>query len=430
MNGKPLPHANARAAGSGAARTVPISSLLSIQEPEPRGSAPAAGARDAEPGVPWLRLGFRPFYLLAAAAAAAFPLLWAAAIAGLLPLEPALPSVLWHGHEMIFGVVTAVIVGFLFTAGKTWTGLPTPTGPWLGAFALLWLAARGAGLWAPPAWFIAVDLAFLPLVAAVFVGIVARARNWRNLPMAVLLMLMAAANAAFHAAHRGLLPVGPGPILQAAVLLVVAVMSIVGGRVIPAFIGNAVPGSRPRVHAGVERLVLPLTALALLGWMVAPRSGATALVLIGLALLHAVRMLLWQPWVTRGRPILWILPAAYAWIPAGLALLGLASLGWLNASVGIHALTAGAMGGLVVGMMSRTSRGHTGRLLQAGLRERWAYGLVLAGAAVRVVAPAFDGSAQLAALVAAAALWSGAFAVLFVTLWPWLTRPRVDGKPG
>jgi uncharacterized protein involved in response to NO len=404
--------------------------LLSIEEPRRAIRAPAEAAVDRS--MPLLRLGFRPFYLLAGLAAAVLPALWLATLAGVLAIHPALPASLWHGHEMIFGVVIAAIVGFLFTAGRLWTGQPTPTGALLGAFALLWLAARIAALTGPYALFAWLDGGFLPLAAAVFFAIVLRSKNWRNLPMALLLTLLAAANLVFHAAQAGVLPVQsfmPGQALQAAVLLIVAVMSVVAGRVIPAFIGNAVPGSRPRINARVEHAVLPGTALILVLWLGAPGAGWTAAALFIVAALHLLRLALWRPWDAWGRPILWVLPLAYAWIPAGLALLGGASLGLWPASIGIHALAAGAMGALIVGMMSRTARGHTGRRLQPGRREVWAYRFVLAGALVRVVAP-LVGEASLPVLALAAALWSGAFALILWTLAPWLVAPRLDGKPG
>jgi uncharacterized protein involved in response to NO len=402
--------------------------LLQIAEPPRSGATPPPSV--ANEGMPLLRLGFRPFYLLAGAGATLLPLSWIGLLTGTLNFEPALPAVLWHGHEMIFGVVVAAIVGFLFTAGRLWTGLPTPTGGFLAAFALLWLAARVSALTGPYALFLMLDAAFLPLAAAVFFDLVVRSRNHRNLPMAMLLMLLAAANLAFHAAQLQLLPIAPTALLQSAVLVVVAVQGIVAGRVIPAFIGSAVPGSRPHSHAALERWLLPLTGLVVLLWAFAATSTITGVALATLAALHAVRWLLWRPWVARGRPILWILPLAYAWIPLGLALLACSSLDVLSASIGIHALAAGSMGALIVGMMSRTSRGHTGRSLVAGPQEVWAYRLVLIGAAVRVAAPLAGGAAVSWLLIAAALLWSVAFALLLWTLTPWLLAPRLDGKAG
>jgi uncharacterized protein involved in response to NO len=408
----------------------PASTLLHIAEPVIAEPVVAPAVAASSDGVPLLRLGFRPFYLLAAAAGALLPLLWIGLLTGTASLQPVLPGVLWHAHEMLFGFVVAAIVGFLFTAGRTWTGLPTPTGGFLAAFALLWLSARVTALTGPYALFLLLDAAFLPLAAAVFFDLVMRSRNHRNLPMAVLLMLLAAANLAFHAAQRQVLTVQPMVLLQTAVLLIVAVQAIVAGRVIPAFIRNAVPGSAPITHARLEHALLPLTASAVVLWVLAPGAAITVLALGVLAALHAARLALWRPWVARGRPILWILPAAYAWMPLGLALLAAACAGTLPTSLGVHALAAGSMGALIVGMMSRTARGHTGRLLQAGRRERWAYGLVLLGAALRVAAPLVPGAAGSWWLGAAALLWSAAFMLLLWTLAPWLLSPRLDGKAG
>jgi uncharacterized protein involved in response to NO len=64
-------------------------------------------------------------------------------IARRLPLV--VPPLLWHAHEMLFGFAVAVIVGFLLTAGKAWTGLATPRGAFLGALAALWLGGPHRG---------------------------------------------------------------------------------------------------------------------------------------------------------------------------------------------------------------------------------------------------------------------------------------------
>jgi uncharacterized protein involved in response to NO len=127
---------------------------------------------ESSEGLPLLRLGFRPFYLLATAAGALLPLVWIGLLTGALYWQPALPGTLWHGHEMVFGFVVAAIIGFLFTAGRLWTGFPTPTGAFLAALALLWLCARLAALTGPYALFLILDAAFLPLASAVFFRIV------------------------------------------------------------------------------------------------------------------------------------------------------------------------------------------------------------------------------------------------------------------
>ena len=95
----------------------------------------------APTGMALFALGFRPFYLLASIFAVLSIALWAAQFAGWLG-RSYLPGPMWHAHEMLFGFALAVIVGFLFTAGRNWSNRPTPVGMPLAALALLWIAGR------------------------------------------------------------------------------------------------------------------------------------------------------------------------------------------------------------------------------------------------------------------------------------------------
>jgi len=205
---------------------------------------------------------------------------------------------------------------------------------------------------------------------------------------------------------------------------------VMAGRVIPAFTMNAVPGLKLLPQPRLERVVIPLTALGLACWVFAPTGLLPALPLGLAALAHTRRLWGWQPARTRGRPILWILHAAYAWIPLGLALLALAQAGLIAASPGVHALAVGATGGLVIGMITRTARGHTGRPLRADRWEVACYAMVLAAALVRVFVPMLAPALTLHAVLCSAALWSAAFGLYAVRYWPVLTRPRLDGLPG
>ena len=378
-------------------------------------------------GWPLLRLGFRPFYLGAAAFAALAVPLWVAAWFGQITLSTALAPMLWHGHEMLFGFAVAVIIGFLLTAGQAWTGLATPRGPALGGLVALWLAARVAALTAPYAIYAALDMALLPLVAALLTRLLLRSGNHRNLPLALILLLLALANGAFHLAALGLTAINPLMALHAGLALVVMVLCVMAGRVVPAFTKAATPGMilpPPKL----ERWTMTLTALGLAGWVFAPTGLATAAVLGLAAAMHLRRQWAWQPWLTRGRPILWILHAGYAWIAVGLGLLALAQLGLVSESAGLHALTVGATSGLIIGMITRTARGHTGRSLQAGKAETSAYALVMAAALLRSLLPIFG--LQSLALLGAAMAWSSAFVIYLYVYTPWLLAARVDGRDG
>lgn len=381
-------------------------------------------------GWPLLRLGFRPFYLGAASYGMLAIPLWIALLLGQVSLNLTVSPVLWHAHEMLFGFAIAVIVGFLLTAGKAWTGLDTPRGAVLAALAGLWLAARLAAVFAPYGVYALLDLLLLPLVAAVLIRVLLRAGSRRNLPLGAILLLLALANAAFHGAVSGVLDIAPVRALHAGLALVVMIECVIAGRVIPAFTMSALPGMRLQVPPLLEQATLGTTAIALALWVLAPPNVFTATVLGAAALLHAQRLWRWKPGRTRSRPILWVLHLAYAWLPVGLVLLALSQIGVVGVSSGIHALAVGATGGLIIGMITRTARGHTGRALQVSRLEVTAYLLVAGAAVARVLLPLLAPQHLVIWLVAAAIAWGLAFALYLVVFAPWLVATRLDGKDG
>jgi uncharacterized protein involved in response to NO len=387
-------------------------------------------AAQMQKGMPFLRLGFRPFYVGGALLAALIVPLWVAMFLGQLPLTPAVPPLLWHAHEMLFGFAVAIIVGFLLTAGKAWTGLATPRGAWLGGLAVLWLAARVASLLGPYALYAVLDLALLPLVAAILLTLLLRARNYRNLPLALILALLASANLVFHLAAMGALNLPAITPLYAGLALIVMIECVMAGRVIPAFTMAVTPGLKLSATVWVERITLGATGLGLALWVFAPNGVVSLLVLALASVLHVKRLASWRPALTLKRPILWILHAAYAWIPVGLGLLALAQIGLVPVSTGVHALAVGATGGLIIGMITRTARGHTGRPLKASNTEVLAYALVMTAAVLRVLLPLISPGLLGVSLIAAAVVWSAAFLIYLWQFTPWLMSTRLDGKDG
>ena len=385
---------------------------------------------------PVLALGFRPFYLLAALFAVAALPLWMGFHFNVLPAGAYLVGISWHTHEMLFGFTPAVIAGFLLTAVRNWTGRSTPSGSVLLALALLWLSARILILTGPPPIAALVDLLFLPLLAAA-VGIpIVRSGNYRNLQVLAALLALWTANLIFHFAHLNII----SPFLEwlgmlAALDVILILVAIMAGRIIPAFIANAAPAARPRRNAFVE--VLAIGSLVLLLGVVVINffnrlPGTVSLLLLIVATIaHTIRLALWDPLKARGQPLLWMLPVAYAWVPLALALRTLtAVLPDFNQTIGIHALTVGAVGGLMLAMMTRTALGHTGRRLEAGPVEVTAFVLVQVGGLVRVFPAIVWPDSYSVFLLTSTALWCVAFAVYLAGYWPILTRPRVDGRPG
>ena len=374
-------------------------------------------------------LGFRPFYLLASAFASLSILLWVGQYTGQLPAMyvrgPA-----WHGHEMLFGYTLAVVTGFLFTAVRNWTGQPTPTGAALAGFAALWLAGRVLVLTPYPLAAALVNAAF-PVAVAVGIGIpLARSANRRNYFFVALLLGLGGVVLAVHLSALGLLAWPERASLQVGLDVVLFIMAVMGGRVIPMFTNNGIPGLAATRHPAVEKIALgSVLALLAIDLLQGP-AAAVAVVALVAAAAHAVRLQRWQPWRTFATPLVWILHAAYGWIVVHLVLRALASFGVVAAPFAVHALTIGAIGGMTIGMMARTARGHTGRPLTTGNVEVACFALVMIAAAVRVFGGILVPGAYLATVVASGLCWSVAFALFAARYWPVLSRERSDGKAG
>lgn len=377
--------------------------------------------------------GFRPFFLLGAIWAALAMVLWVAVISGAIALPTPFDPVDWHAHELIFGYAAAIVCGFLLTAVPNWTGRLPVLGRPLAVLAGLWILGRivvtfGAAL---PVWAVMTgDLVFLAALVAVLGREVWAGRNWRNLPVIGLCLVLLAGNAAFHyvALRGGVAASGHGARLGAAAL--VMLLSLIGGRVVPSFTRNwlarQAPGRLPVPINGFDQITLGMSGLALGGWILLPESAVIAAALALAGGLQILRLARWAGDRTLAEPLVLVLHVAYLFVPTGFLLLALAHwLPTLPALVGLHAWMTGAVGLMTLAMMTRASLGHTGRALQAGWAETAIFGLALLAALARITA-GLTGSGWL--LEASGLAWVAAFALFAVAYWPVLTQPRVAAK--
>lgn len=378
-------------------------------------------------GPPLFSFGFRPFFLFSAVWAAVAVPVWVASMTLGDGTVGSMDGRLWHIHEMLFGYLAGVIAGFLLTAVPNWTGrLPVTGGKLVGLFAL-WLAGRAAGFlpasMAVPA--AVIDSAFLTVFAALVWREVLAAKNRRNLPVCLMVSVLAAANIAFHL--RNQIPLfGPGA-ERAAVAVITGLIALIGGRVTPSFTQNWTqahgiargPTAFNRFDAGV----LALTAVALVAWVAAPWASLTGAVMVLAGAANLLRLARWRGWLARREALVWILHAGYAWLGVGLVLLGLAALApdAVPFTAGVHALTTGAMGVETLAMMTRATRGHTGRPRVADRATTAIYLLILSAAVVRVSAP-FLTEWTIALLTVSATLWALAFAGFVAVYGPMLWR--------
>ena len=385
---------------------------------------------------PLLAYGFRPFFLLSGLfALIAVPAWLVVYRIGATPLG-AMPGQLWHAHEMIFGFVVAAMSGFLLTAVPSWTGHRGFAGPPLLALTLTWLAGRMAfacGQILPVPVLATLDLAFLPALAALLAPPLLRERN-RNIAMLGVLTALWAADAVFLAAlSGGNVELGSRALL-AATNIALLLLTIIGGRIVPAFTGNALRRADASFtlhsYPWIER-ILPAAMLAVIvvdAWQ--PRNIIAGVLALAVAILQAWRLSGWRSLRTRGDPILWVLHVAYAWLPLGFALKAIARLtdaGW--AQYWQHALGIGALATMILAVTTRASLGHTGRPLVVHPAIAIAYGLVTLAALIRVAGSALWPGEYFAVLLAAGACWTAAFGIFVAVYGPILTAPRADGRP-
>jgi uncharacterized protein involved in response to NO len=338
---------------------------------------------------------------------------------------------------MLFGFVAAAIAGFMLTAVPSWTGSRGFGGWPLALLTLTWLLGRIAIALAGSLPFMApalIELLFLPGLALLIGPTLLRARN-RNTVLLLVLLALWVADAAFLLAQYRSDPHLASTALRFALNIVLLLVTVIGGRIVPAFTGNALRHRgldvRMRSHSALERgviasmLVMPFIDLLFPGSMLA---GMVALIA---ALAHAWRLAGWNGHRTLGEPIVWVLHAAYVWLPLGLLLKAAWLLGGLQwAAFWMHALGAGAAGTMILAVMSRASLGHTGRPLQVAPAMRWSYLLLVLAVAVRVFGPHALPLTYSVTILLSGLAWIGAFFIYAVVYTPILLRPRADGKPG
>jgi uncharacterized protein involved in response to NO len=407
-----------------------MSSKIQLEAAQPD-STPRVAARR---GGPFWSYGFRPFFVLAACAAIGTLIVLVAGFAGASGVSDALPLARWHGHEMVFGFVGAAIAGFLLTAVPSWTGTKAVSGAPLGALAALWLLARAAlspwlGLQATP-WTLLSPLFFLALGVVLSVPLL-RSRNYRNFQFLLLLALLGAADLLFVAVQLGWVAAPPFDPLRFAANVVLLLIAVVGGRIVPLFTRNALVqrGEQSSIVLipWLERASLAVLVAVILVDVIRPETVFAGAVAAVAAVLLGSRVSRWQGYCTLQMPIVVILHAGYAWLPIALAL----KSAWLLlhapwAANWLHALTAGAFGTMILGVMTRVALGHTGRQLVVARPISVAYVLVILGAALRVAGPTLVPSLFVPLLLAAALLWGGAFLIFLVVYWPILSAPRAD----
>lgn len=378
--------------------------------------------------------GFRPFFLTSALFSIIAIGLWLGDLLAYISLDTALASVDWHRHEMLFGYSSGVIAGFLFTAVPNWTGrLPVVGWPLIWIYAL-WLAGRFAMLFgaAVPYEIIAlIDAAFLPVLAVVIGREIISGKNWRNMKVLIPVSIFGLANIWFHIQMimdaTGVAPIrlGFGAVL--------ALLMIVGGRVIPSFTRNWLarqePGKLPVAFNKYDNIlerasIVILVLWAFLDYIPPFFQPFIGVVFAALGTAHVVRIWRWAGHRTFLNPLLAVLHIFYAFVPAGFFVLSAGMILDDPAIIigALHVFGIGGVGGLTLAIMMRASLGHTGRKLATDKVMEAAMIAVFLSVSLRVIGaiwPQFDW-----AITASGICWIIAFGIFCLRIGPWLLLPR------
>jgi uncharacterized protein involved in response to NO len=381
-------------------------------------------ASPALPLAPLWTSPFRPFCVLGAGYGVALMAAWLAARAGILALPyGALAPALWHAHEMLFGFAAAIICATTLTALPGWAGTPEIHGAPLATLAALWLAGRAA-FWARdalPTWLVvAADGALYVALLAVVVPQLARVANRYYLLLPVVLAAMLAGDVLFLGGR-------PESGFKLALYAVVFLFALKAGVFTPVFTGSYLRangrGDRVRFLVPLEYAsVSAIVVLAAVDLAQAPRSWRAAAALAAFVL-HAVRLARWRGWKVRDAPLLWTMHAGYAWMVAAFALLVAGDLGSAGAArAWVHAFTVGALGSMMLGLMTRMALRHTGRPLEPPPAMVAAYFSLQAAALLRVGAAFAAGEAW---ILGAGAAWVAAFALFLACFGAVLVSPSL-----
>ncbi|MDL2402501.1 NnrS family protein [Rhizobium mayense] len=373
--------------------------------------------------------GFRPFFLGAGLWAIVAMAIWMMSLMGSAEVGGSYGAVYWHAHEMLFGFSSAVLAGFLLTAVPNWTGrLPVSGWPLVLLFSL-WCVGRVALLFPDFAGVVpsaVLESLFLPTLLFICASEVVAGRKWKDLKVIAGLLALSIANIAFHVSVIG--GASDNSIaVRLAVSAYVALVTIVGGRILPSFTRNWLNRfgrvDFPVPYNRFDTIAILCGVAALAFWTALPDSSLTILPAAAAALLHAVRLARWRGWTVRREKLLLILHVAYGFLPLGFASIALGAAGILNEYSVLHVLTIGAIACMMLAVITRASRGHTGRALTASWLTSASYILLVMAALVRPFAevlPIFATSIY----AIAGLLWIAAFGLFCLEYAPMLLLAR------
>ena len=372
--------------------------------------------------------GFRPFFFGAGLWAMVAMMLWIASLTLGLDLWGDYGAVHWHAHELLFGFSPAVLAGFLLTAVPNWTGrLPVSGRPLIVLFGV-WCLGRIAMLLPlaiGPVPSMVMDSIFLPFLLFICAREIVAGKKWKDLKVLIVLAVLSAANMFFHA--EVLLAGHPDISVRLAISAYVGMVMLIGGRIVPSFTRNwlnkAGRTQFPAPYALFDSFAIGLSILALASWVVLPDHPNTAIAAFVAFLVQIARLSRWKGLSAFPEKLLFVMHAAYFFVPLGFASISLAAIGRIDQVSALHVLTVGTIALMMLAVMTRATRGHTGRVLAASAMTVASFGCLMMSAILRPLAGWFPEFSQ-GLFSASGSLWIAAFALFLVEYGPMLLTER------
>lgn len=380
-------------------------------------------------------LGFRPFFLGASIFSVISIAVWMLIYFSYLSVSISnISNSQWHAHEMLYGYSMAVVAGFLLTAVKNWTGLPTAFGKPLLVMFLLWSAARILFLFGTVLlpWAMVADLLFgFMLIVAITLPIV-KAKQWKQLAVVTKVLLLWAGNIVFYLGCLGIITNGMQFTINGALLLFISLILMIGRRVIPFFIER---GTESRVqlkqYQWLDLSILALFVALFINEILIQTPDLTAWLARLLFVLNGYRLFNWHTAGIWRVPLLWSLYLSAWLVNIGFLLYGLQTQYSSLSILTLHIFTIGGIGLMTLSMMSRVALGHTGRDVRKPSRWiRFAFAGLLVSILFRVLVPMMTSQFYMNWVLVASVFWILSFAIFVVIYTPILLKPRADGAFG
>ncbi len=386
-------------------------------------------------------MGFRPFFLGAGFVAILTMAVWM--LVYVFGWHPAwlglgsLPAVLWHAHEMIYGYALAVIAGFLLTAVRNWTGLPTAFNRPLQILFACWFTARILMLFGPLELAAAFDIAFGLQLVFYIVRPIVKVRQWRQFGVVIVLSSLLAGNLLFYLGALEYFPLGTRLGIYFGFYLIIGMILIIGRRIIPTFIASGIIASgisKPitfpnllAVDVGIAATyVVFLLNEVFLGFSIPATVSSSAMFL-----LCSIRILSWHHPAIWSKSLLWSLYVSYASLGIGFLLYALVPMVGLSPFLALHMMAIGTVAIITMSMMSRVSIGHTGRSIHSPPSLlNFSFILLCVATLFRVAGPIVFPQLYPELVLVSQVFWITAFGLFLFLFFPILTGPRIDGMDG